>query len=312
MKEQENAEDRDTAREGAQEGFKPTEHGSSREPKCPGCGTSSGGGAGTRIVGVIIEGDGSVCYFNTSGVELCVGDVCAVETEKGSMVGRVAVGPMVLAEGCPRELHGRVIRKALPVDFERHKRLQGRKQRAMKTCREKIAARGLVMKLVNVEFVEHANKVIFYFTADGRVDFRELVKDLAAQFRKRIEMRQIGVRDEARMVGGLGSCGRHLCCATFLRTLEPISIRMAKDQELTLNPTRISGLCGRLLCCLAYEHDHYKELRRRVPATGKMVKAPRGVGKVVKVNLLLERVTVQFDDDQQVEYPANEVEPVRR
>ena len=164
------------------------------------------------------------------------------------------------------------------------------------------------MKLVNVEFVEHANKVIFYFTADGRVDFRELVKDLAAQFRKRIEMRQIGVRDEARMVGGLGSCGRHLCCATFLRTLEPISIRMAKVQNLTLNPSKISGVCGRLMCCLVYEHGAYQDLRAKMPKSGREVMCSEGLCKVVKADFLHERVTLELEDGRRFQVPLDRLE----
>jgi len=308
MDEQDKTEEREIPPHPELEGRKATEHRGPGEEACSGCAFSTGVDAGTKLVGILLEGDGVIRYFRAGELELRVGEECVVETDKGPALGRVALGPLVLTKACRREVMGRVIHKALAEDLERHRRFEERKQRAMQTCREKIAARGLVMKLVGVEFVEYANKIVFYFTADGRVDFRELVKDLAAHFRKRIELRQIGVRDEARIIGGIGGCGRYLCCSTFLRNLEPISIRMAKTQELTLNPTRISGLCGRLLCCLAYEHEHYKELRKGMPGTGKLVKAPGGIGRVVKVNPLLERVTVQFDNDQLVEYSANEVE----
>lgn len=311
MEEEEHAEERDTGKQPEQEAREPSEHATLRIAGSVGSGALTGDDVETGIVGIVTEGDGKISYFNARKIDLRVGDECVLETEKGCTIGRVAVSSLVLGKACGKETCGRVLRKARQEDLERHKRLEERKQRAMQACRNKITARELPMKLVNVEFVEYANKVVFYFTAEGRVDFRELVKDLAAHFRKRIELRQIGVRDEARMVGGVGSCGRYLCCTTFLRTLEPISIRMAKAQELTLNPTRISGLCGRLLCCLAYEHEHYKELRKHMPATGKRVKAPGGVGKVVKVNPLLERVTVQFDNDLQVEYSADEVEPAK-
>jgi cell fate regulator YaaT (PSP1 superfamily) len=164
------------------------------------------------------------------------------------------------------------------------------------------------MKLVDAEYTFDRNKVIFYFTADGRVDFRELVRDLAAVFRTRIELRQIGVRDEAKMLGGIGPCGRILCCSSFLGDFEPVSIKMAKDQNLSLNPVKISGLCGRLMCCLKYENELYEEAKRRMPDVGTRVRTPEGEGKVVLLNLLERRVQVQLSDSgRTVEHPVEEI-----
>src|SRR5690606_31020637 len=179
---------------------------------------------------------------------------------------------------------------------------------AFDICAEKIIEHELEMKLVDVEYTFDRNKVIFYFTADGRVDFRDLVKDLAAIFKTRIELRQIGVRDEAKMLGGIGPCGRMLCCSTFLGDFEPVSIKMAKDQNLSLNPTKISGLCGRLMCCLKYENDEYEEAKEQLPDIGEIIDTPDGVGKVVGLNILERVLQVEIVDQERIlEYTLEEI-----
>ncbi len=194
--------------------------------------------------------------------------------------------------------------KIILDDIKRHEENEKKKDKALKLCQEKIDKHGLEMKLIDVEYTFDNNKIIFYFTADGRVDFRELVKDLAGVFKMRIELRQIGVRDEAKMLGGIGSCGKSLCCSTWLSDFEPVSIKMAKVQNLSLNPTKISGICGRLMCCLKYENDVYMELRKGMPDTGEKVKTADGMGKVVETNILESKVKVRLyigekDDDGQ-------------
>jgi cell fate regulator YaaT (PSP1 superfamily) len=182
-------------------------------------------------------------------------------------------------------------------------------EEAYHVCQKKVSEHGLDMKLVDVEYTFDRNKVIFYFTADGRVDFRELVKDLAAIFKTRIELRQIGVRDEAKMLGGIGPCGRMLCCSTFLGDFEPVSIKMAKDQNLSLNPTKISGLCGRLMCCLKYENDEYESAKELLPDLGEMIGTPNGLGKVVGLNILEQIIQVNLvEQERVVEYTWDELQ----
>lgn len=210
------------------------------------------------VVGVRFKKAGKVYYFDPSGVALQRDDNVIVETARGVEYGQVVSGPKAVPETELVLPLKKVIRKATAVDAKQVEDNRKKEDRALTLCQEKILAHGLPMKLIGVEYTFDGAKVIFYFTAEGRVDFRELVKDLAQVFRTRIELRQIGVRDEAKMLGGLGPCGRPLCCATFLGDFEPVSIRMAKDQNLSLNPTKISGICGRLMCCLKYESDTYK------------------------------------------------------
>ena len=188
----------------------------------------------------------------------------------------------------------KIIRKATDADHKQFLSNQEAAKEALQICFEKVAEHGLEMKLVDVEYTFDRNKVIFYFTADGRVDFRELVKDLAAIFRTRIELRQIGVRDESKILGGIGPCGRMLCCATFLGDFDPVSIKMAKDQSLSLNPTKISGLCGRLMCCLKYDNDDYEEIRDALPDVGDEIQTSEGVAKVLDIQVLTNNVQVQL------------------
>lgn len=201
-----------------------------------------------------------------------------------------------------------VLRVANEEDCQQVLENRLKEEEAFQTCADKIAKHGLDMKLVDVEYTFDKSKIIFYFTADGRVDFRELVKDLAAVFRTRVELRQIGVRDEAKMIGGLGTCGRMLCCSTFLGDFEPVSIRMAKDQNLSLNPTKISGICGRLMCCLRYESDSYEDAKEIFPKAGDNVITPAGTGKVQSINVIKRSVRVEIVDTKQAEdFPLSEV-----
>lgn len=211
-----------------------------------------------RIVGVRFKKVGKVYYFDPGNLEFHSQDQVIVETARGIEFGEVVIPPKEVAEEDVINPLKKVLRIASPEDVRQVEENQGKEESAFEICQQKIAAHQLPMKLVDVEYTFDASKIIFYFTADGRVDFRDLVKDLASVFRTRIELRQIGVRDEAKMIGGIGSCGRVLCCASFLGDFEPVSIRMAKDQNLSLNPTKISGICGRLMCCLKYENDCYE------------------------------------------------------
>lgn len=211
------------------------------------------------VVGIRFKQAGKIYYFDPAGVELAPQDQAIVETARGIEHGVVMVGPKEVEESEITQPLKRVLRKATPEDISEVQENREREKRAFNIGLEKIAARKLEMKLVDVEYTFDRSKIIFYFTADGRVDFRELVKDLAGVFRTRIELRQIGVRDEAKMIGGLGPCGRPLCCSTFLGEFEPVSIKMAKEQNLSLNPSKISGICGRLMCCLKYESDCYRQ-----------------------------------------------------
>ncbi len=201
----------------------------------------------------------------------------------------------------------RIERLATPEDLTQEDKNRLLEQRAMGFCQQRIDARQLPIHLVRVECLFDASKIIFYFTAPGRVDFRELVKDLVQEFRTRIELRQIGVRHRAKMVGGLGICGSVLCCASFLKEFEPVSVRMAKEQQLSLNPSKISGVCGRLMCCLTYEHPIYQELRRHLPRLGKRVKVAEGEGKIIRYNLIRQTVTLEMDEGQELELSLSQL-----
>ncbi|MBP2645459.1 MAG: hypothetical protein H6Q75_899 [Firmicutes bacterium] len=220
------------------------------------------------VVGIRFKKAGKVYYFDPGELVLAAGEHVIVETARGLEFGEVVIGPRIVEEKDIVAPLKPVHRKATPVDEEKVKENRDKEKEAFRLCEQKIQAHGLPMNLVDVEYTFDVNKIIFYFTAEGRIDFRELVKDLAAVFRTRIELRQIGVRDEAKMVGGIGCCGRPLCCATFLGDFEPVSIRMAKEQNLSLNPAKISGICGRLMCCLKYESDCYGAGCKRATAPG--------------------------------------------
>jgi len=262
-----------------------------------------------EVVGVRFRRAGKIYYFDPRHLKLKVGDDVIVETSRGLEFGEVVQPNKEVSEEEIVPPLRPVCRIATEADYKQLAENREKEKEAMRICLEKIAKHKLEMKLVDVEYTFDHNKIIFYFTADGRVDFRELVKDLASVFRTRIELRQIGVRDEAKMLGGLGPCGRSLCCATFLGDFDPVSIRMAKEQNLSLNPTKISGICGRLMCCLRYEADHYEFSKGELPSPGDLVITPNGEGKVISQNLLKKTVLVELlETSRQEEFPVEEIE----
>ena len=265
----------------------------------------------TKVIGVRFRTAGKIYYFGPKDIEFKRADHVIVETARGVEYGTVVLPNMDVDDAKITQPLKNVIRKATPDDDEREKRNREKEKDAYKICQEKILKHGLEMKLINAEYTFDNNKVLFYFTADGRVDFRELVKDLAGVFRTRIELRQVGVRDETKILGGMGICGRPLCCHTYLADFAPVSIKMAKEQSLSLNPTKISGICGRLMCCLQNEAEVYEELNRKLPRTGDTVTTPDGLkGEVRETNVLkqLVKVVVEVDDEKELrEYPVNEL-----
>jgi cell fate regulator YaaT (PSP1 superfamily) len=260
----------------------------------------------TRVVGVKLH-DAKIHEFDSSNEELHVGDRVLVETEKGRFLGEVAVEPRAREEDANTKNLRPVLRKATDEDMQQEKKNSEVQREAFDFCLQRIRVREISMKLVQVEFSFDRSKAIFYFTSEKRVDFRELVKDLASQYHTRIEMRQIGVRDEAKMVGGTGSCGLELCCCRFLNNFDLVSVRMAKEQNLALNPEKISGLCGRLMCCLAYEHKIYSQLRKNLPKVGKRIKTKFGEGKVIRQNVLSQTVTVQLENGTEMTLEASDL-----
>ena len=247
-----------------------------------------------KVAGVKFKTAGKIYYFDPEELEVQLGDSVIVETARGMEFGMIAMEITEVDESEVVTPLKRIIRIADEKDHLQHEENLKKKKRAMDLCQEKIDKHGLVMKLIDVEYTFDNSKIVFYFTADGRVDFRELVKDLAGVFKMRIELRQIGVRDEAKMLGGIGSCGRDLCCHSWLSDFQPVSIKMAKVQNLSLNPSKISGICGRLMCCLKYENDIYMEFRKGMPDIGEKVRTPDGFGKVVDTNLLERDVKVRL------------------
>lgn len=251
------------------------------------------------VIGVRFKTAGKTYYFDPLDFEIKQGDEVIVETTRGMEFGSVVMGRKSLdAEQFTKPLKG-VVRMATDEDKAKYKKNKELEKEAYKICLEKIQQHNLEMKLVEVEYTFDGNKILFYFTADGRIDFRELVKDLATVFKTRIELRQIGVRDEAKTLGSIGVCGRGLCCSQFLEEFAPVSIKMAKEQGLSLNPTKISGACGRLMCCLKYEQDTYEDLLKITPKQGALVKTPDGNGTVEYVSLLKGIVKVKLDDENE-------------
>ena len=274
------------------------------------------------IVGVRFKKAGKIYYFLPGEETLTIDDGVIVETARGVEYGTVVIGPKEVAKDSLVMPVKEVMRKATPKDLQQLEKNEEREEKAFAICLEKIAKRKLPMKLINVEYTFDMNKIVFFFTADGRIDFRELVKDLATVFRTRIELRQVGVRDEAKVLNGIGACGRPLCCSNFLGDFSPVSIRMAKDQNLSLNPTKISGVCGRLMCCLNYEDDLYKKggdlyvKKDRTPSPrdveppgiGKEVVTDEGIGKVLKVNHHKHTVKVQLEAGRTIDLKWSDVE----
>ena len=261
-----------------------------------------------KVVGVRFKKAGKIYYFDPLDFELNIDEYVIVETARGVEYGKIVIPVREVGENDVVLPLRRVVRPALEEDIEKVDENRQEAEKAFNTGVSKISEHSLEMKLVDVEYTFDRNKIVFYFTAEGRVDFRNLVKDLASIFRTRIELRQIGVRDEAKMLGGIGPCGRMLCCSTFLGDFEPVSIKMAKDQNLSLNPSKISGLCGRLMCCLKYENDDYEEAKKLMPDIGARIDTPEGPGRVVGLNLLERLLQVRLLDEEHVlEYTLEEI-----
>lgn len=265
----------------------------------------------TRVIGVRFRNVGKIYYFSPKNLEIKSGDHVIVETARGVEYGNMVLPPRDVEDEKVVQPLKEVIRIANAQDDKKEESNRKREKEAYQICLKKIKEHGLEMKLIDVEYTFDNNKVLFYFTADGRIDFRELVKDLAAIFKTRIELRQIGVRDETKILGGIGICGRALCCHTYLSEFAPVSIKMAKEQNLSLNPTKISGVCGRLMCCLKNEEETYEELNRKLPVVGDRVNTPEGLrGEVQSVNVLrqLVKVIVDVDDEKEIrEYAVEDL-----
>ena len=265
----------------------------------------------TKVIGVRFRTAGKIYFFSPGKFEVKRGDQVIVETARGVEFGNVVMGPKEVKDEEITQPLKTVIRLATEDDRRVEEKNRKKEKEAFQICLEKIHKHGLEMKLIDAEYTFDNNKVLFYFTADGRIDFRELVKDLAAVFRTRIELRQIGVRDETKIRGGIGICGRPLCCNTYLSEFIPVSIKMAKEQSLSLNPTKISGICGRLMCCLKNEQEAYEELNSNLPDIGEKVKTFDGFkGEVVSVNVLRQKVkiVVEVDDEREIkEYAIDEL-----
>ena len=243
-----------------------------------------------NVVGIKFKSAGKVYYFDPGEFQLSLGDSVIVETARGMEFGTVTREAGAVKKSEIVQPLKKIVRKADEKDIKIYEENLHKKQKALDLCQEKIEKHALDMKLIDVEYTFDNNKIIFYFTSDGRVDFRELVRDLAGVFRMRIELRQIGVRDEAKMLGGIGNCGKGLCCHEWLSDFEPVSIKMAKLQNLSLNPTKISGICGRLMCCLKYENDVYMEMKKGMPEQGEKIKIPEGMAIVMESNILQNKV----------------------
>lgn len=264
-----------------------------------------------NIVGIRFRKPGKVYFFDPGYIRLNPKDKVIVETSLGEDIGEVVISKRELPdEKVPKDLK-RIIRLASSKDIKRQEDNKQKEKKAMEVCKEQIKKHKLEMNLVDVEYKFDGSKIIFYFTADGRVDFRELVKDLAAIYKTRIELRQIGVRDEVRKIGGNGVCGRELCCCSFLNNFDIVSIKMAKEQSASLNPSKISGNCGRLMCCLKYEQGVYEEKIKKLPQVGSIVKTEDGEGTIVSEEVLKERVKVQFKKDDVTTYKSYDAKDVK-
>ncbi len=259
-----------------------------------------------RLVFVRLS-NGKTESFDATHLSLETGDEVIVETEKGLVLGKVLSPPYEKEKRFLLKSPYKVVRKATLEDLEQFQLNQQLEKEAFQFCLQKIREKGLEMKLVKTEILIDRSKALFYFTAEKRIDFRELVRDLAAQYKMRIEMRQIGVRDEAKMICGIGSCGRELCCSKFMNRFELVSVKMAKEQNLALNPTKISGVCGRLMCCLAYEFPTYVELKKDLPKVGKHIMTRSGRGKIIRQNVLNRTVTIELEEGGEITIHASEL-----
>lgn len=263
-----------------------------------------------KVVGIRFKKAGKIYYFDPQDIETEVGCSVIVETARGIEFGKSVTPIKFISEEEVVSPIKPVLRIATHKDEKTYEKNKEKEVKALEICKQKVEKHELDMKLIDVEYTFDNNKVIFYFTAEGRVDFRELVKDLASIFKIRIELRQIGVRDEAKMLGGLGPCGIPLCCSKWLGDFEPVSIKMAKEQNLSLNPSKISGICGRLLCCLKYEQDFYEEVGKRLPTEGQKVTTPDGKGTIIKINILAESIVVKLEGEEIIinEYKLEQIE----
>ena len=260
-----------------------------------------------KIVGIKFAEYGKIHEYDSGHFVLKKGYKVLVETEQGLALGVVCTDPRARGQDLPSRPLRKVFRLATPKDVEKFQKKCQLEKEAYAFCYERVKERSLPMCLVSVERLYDGSKIMVYFTAEGRVDFRELVRDLVQKFRTRVEMRQIGVRHQAKMFGGLGSCGRQLCCSSFLNNFAPVSIRMAKEQNLSLNPAKISGMCGRLMCCLTYEFETYKQLRKKIPKIGKRIKTSGGSGKVLRHNVLKEFVVVRLENGNELEVKLKDI-----
>lgn len=261
----------------------------------------------SKVVGIRFKPAGKIYDFDCGAFVVKKGDPVIVETEQGMGFGFVVVSPVPIDEKQTEKPLKKVFRMANDKDFMQIDKNSRNEQLAYSHCIKCIKTLGLKMNLFSVESTFDGNKLTFFFTAEGRVDFRELVKMLVKEFRVRIEMRQVGIRNQAKMCGGIGRCGRELCCSTFIEKFEPVSIRMAKDQNLSLNPTKISGQCGRLMCCLTFENQTYLELKANFPKIGKTVSTPNGLGKVIRHNVICGSLTVRMENGQESEVTIDEI-----
>lgn len=261
-----------------------------------------------KLIGIRFRTGGKIYYFSPGEHSVKKGDFVVVQTEQGTGLGCVA--EIGYPADCCRALSEikTIERSATPEEIEKLRINADFERDAKSYCLERIQAHGLAMNLVDVEYFFDGSKVIFYFTAEGRVDFRELLKDLVRRLRTRVELRQIGIRNQAKMVGGLGGCGRPLCCSTFLKNFHAVSIKMAKEQNLSLNPSKISGACGRLMCCLQYEYETYRDLKKDMPKIGKKIELPEGRGKVIRQNVLERTIIVLMEDGREVEKRFDPIE----
>ena len=259
------------------------------------------------IVGVRFKRAGRVYYFDPAGIDLEANDYVVVETSRGLELGQVVISPkQVLASDVGKPLKP-VVRKAESKDIERVQELEVKEREALAECSKLIAELNLPMKLLSAEYSLDGKRLTFYFSADGRIDFRELLRELASRLKTRVDLRQTGPRDKAKLIGGFGRCGRPLCCMSFLSEFAPVSIRMAKEQDLPLNPMKISGVCGRLMCCLVYESEQYRAMKEKLPKDGQLVSTAMGAAKVVGSNPLKETVLVELESEVTVELPLSEI-----
>jgi len=265
-----------------------------------------------KIITVRLRDSGTVFPFNAGELTVKEGDFVIIEHDRGLDYGQAATPRCCAPEVESKEPVKKIVRVAHAQDLKQIEEGRAKAKEAFGTCQKKIAEHKLDMKLVHAEYSFDRSKIVFYFTASGRVDFRNLVKDLAKIFKARIELRQIGVRDEARFFGGFGPCGRELCCAKFLKDFEPVTIKMAKEEGLPLNQPKISGLCGRLMCCLIFEYETYKHLSKGLPKEGERVQIPQGKGKVVSVNVFKRSAMIELEDGSHVEFSYKEKEPPRQ